>query len=47
MSGHVMAVLHRVKTELVRGAVGDAALDAAAGQPGGEAVGVMVAAVAT
>ena len=43
--GDVVAVLDGVEAELVGGAVGDAALDAAAGQPDREAVGVVVAAV--
>src|SRR5262249_62287581 len=44
--GHVVALLHRVEADLVGGAVHDAALDAAAGQPGAEALRVVVAAVA-
>ena len=43
--GDVVAVLDGVEAELVGRAVDDAALDAAAGQPDGEAVGVVVAAV--
>src|SRR5687768_12478898 len=43
--GDVVAVLDGVEADLVGGAVGHAALDAAAGQPHGEAVGVMVPAV--
>ena len=45
--GDVVAVLDGVEAELVGRAVDDAALDAAAGQPDGEAVRVMVAAVGT
>ena len=44
--GHVVAVFGRVKAELVRGAVDDAALDAAAGQRNCKSIGMMVAAVA-
>ena len=44
--GDVVAVLDGVEAELVGRAVDDAALDAAAGQPGREAVRVVVAAVA-
>ena len=44
--GDVVAVLDGVEAELVGRAVDDAALDAAAGQPDREAVGVVVAAVA-
>ena len=43
--GDVVPVLDGVEAELVGGAVDDAPLDAAAGQPDGEAVGVVVAAV--
>ena len=43
--GDVVPVLDRVEAKLVGGAVDDAALDAAAGHPDGEAVGVMIAAV--
>ncbi len=41
---HVHRILHRVVAELVRGAEGDAGLDAAARQPDGERARVMVAA---
>ena len=41
---HVDLVLHGAVAELVGGAEGEAGLDAAAGQPDGEAVGVVVAA---
>ena len=41
--GHVVPVLDGVETDLVRGAVGDAALDAAAGQPDAEPGQVVVA----
>src|SRR5439155_10871962 len=44
--GDVVTTVDRVEAQLVGGAVGHAALDAAAGQPGGEAVGMMIAAVA-
>ena len=44
--GDVVAVLDGVEAELVGGAVDDAALDAAAGHPDREAVGMVVAAVA-
>src|SRR5437870_2488501 len=44
--GDVMTVFDSVETEIVGGAVDDAALDAAAGEPDGEAVNVMVASVA-
>src|SRR5207247_8997123 len=44
--GDVVAVLHGVEADLVSGPVHDAAFDAAAGQPGAEALGMMVAAVA-
>ena len=43
--GHVMAVAQGVVTEFVRGAVDGAAFDARAGEPDGETVRVMVAAV--
>ena len=43
--GDVMPVLDGVEAEFVGRAVDDAALDAAAGQPDREAVGVVVAAV--
>src|SRR5687768_7482246 len=39
-----MAILDRVEAEFVGDAVGDAALDAAAGEPGAEALGMVVAA---
>src|SRR6185437_2628510 len=45
--GDVVAVLDRVETDFVGLAVGDAALDAAAGQPHREAVNVMIAAIRT
>ena len=44
--GDVVAVFDGVEAELVGFAVGDAAFDAAAGHPDGEAVGVVVASVA-
>src|SRR5437762_2435215 len=44
--GDVVAVLDGVEADLVGDAVGNAALDAAAGQPGAEALRMMVAAVA-
>ena len=44
--GHIMAVLDGVEADFVGAAVNDAALDAAAGQPTGEAVDVVIAAVA-
>ena len=44
--GDVVPILDRVEAELVGRPVGDAAADAAAGQPGAEAIRVMVAAVA-
>ena len=43
--GDVVPVLDGVEAELVGGAVDDAPLDAAAGQPGAEALRVVVAAV--
>ena len=43
--GDVVPVLDGVEAEFVGRAVGDAALDAAAGHPDGEAVGMVVAAV--
>ena len=43
--GDVVPMFDGVEAELVGRAVDDAALDAAAGEPGGEAVGVVVAAV--
>ena len=45
--GDVVPVLDRVEADLVRRAVDDAALDPAAGHPDREAVGVVVAAVAS
>lgn len=44
--GDVVSVLDGVETELVGCAMNDAPLDTAAGHPGGEAEGVVVAAVA-
>lgn len=44
--GDVVAVFHRMETEFVRGSVGDAALDAAAGEPHRESVGVMIPPIA-
>ena len=43
----VMAVFDGVEAEFVGGAVDDAPFDAAAGEPDGEAVDVMIAAVAS
>ena len=40
--GDVVAVLHGMESQFVRGPMGDAALDAAAGEPDGESVGMMV-----
>ena len=40
------AVLYRIQTELIRGAVGAAALHTAAGHPHGEAGGVVIASIA-
>src|SRR4051812_17482966 len=40
--GHVVAVLDGMEADLVGRAVDDAPLHAAAGQPGGEALGVVV-----
>ena len=42
--GDVMAILHGVEPERIRRPVGDAARDAAAGQPGTEAVRMMISA---
>ncbi len=42
--GDILALLHRLVTDLVGGAVDHAAFDSAAGQPAGEALRVMVAA---
>src|SRR5262245_3073345 len=42
--GDVVTVLGGMEADLIGGAVDDAALDAAAGQPHAEAVGVMIAA---
>ena len=42
--GDVMPVLDGVEAEFVGRAVGDAAFDAAAGQPGAEALGMVIAA---
>ena len=44
--GDVVPILDGVEADLVGGAVDDAALDAAAGQPGAEALRMVVAAVA-
>ena len=43
--GHVMAILYGVEAKLVGRAVDDAALDPAAGQPGGKTKRVMIAAI--
>src|SRR5580765_8687881 len=43
--GYVVAVLHGVEAEFVRGAVDDASLDACAGHPDRESVGIVVASV--
>ena len=40
---YIVPVLRGVETELIGGAVDDAAFDAASGHPAGEAEGVMVA----
>ncbi len=45
--GDIMTVLDGMETNLVSFAVGDAALDAAAGQPHREAENVMIAAIRT